>query len=91
MAACVQQKKTETEADYKGEKKELTFCVVCHSRILTVKYLYLRISDIRRGILDIRHRTSDIGHGTLDMGRWTLDVGHLTSDIRHRKSDIRHQ
>lgn len=82
MAAYVQQRKT--KADLKEEKKELTFCVVCHSRILTVKYLYLRISDIRRRILDIRHRTSDIGYGTLDMGRWTLDVGHPTSDIVNR-------
>ena len=82
MAAYVQQRKT--KADLKEEKKELTFCVVCHSRISTVKYLYLRISDIRRRILDIRHRTSDIGYGTLDMGRWTLDVGHPTSDIVNR-------
>ena len=72
MAAYVQQRKT--KADYKEEKKELTFCVVCHSRILTVKYLYLRISDIRRRILDIRHRTSDIGHGTWDVGPWTSDI-----------------
>ena len=32
MAAYVQQRKT--KADFKEEKKELTFCVVCYSRIL---------------------------------------------------------
>ena len=74
MAACVQRKKT--KADYKGEKKELTVCVVCRSRILTVKYLRLRISDIRLRSWDMVRRTLDVGHQTLDIVNRTLDIGH---------------
>ena len=96
MAACVQRKKT--KADYKGEKKELTVCVVCRSRILTVKYLRLRISDIRLRSWDMVRRTLDVGHQTLDIlnraldiGHQWSDVGHCTSDIRHRTSNIKHR